>query len=153
MVGYPISPTKRARIAEAALHSTPTTAAARFGCSPSTVTRICQRLNLRGHTKTKTQPGRPKKLSDCERTRIKHALLKSRRQSLKQVLSLLKKEGIHISCSLLRSTMRQMGLKRRVARTKPLLTAQHRKEHREWAKQYKDFTGGQGFIPMKQRCG
>ena len=138
MPGIPYSPSKRAAIADAALSSPYRAVAQRFGCSISTVSRLVHNRQERGHSYNAKRSGRPSSLNRHTLLMIKRTLRLHRFLSPKHIVPLLELSNIHISLSTLKRIMKKLGLKRRIARSKPFLTRKHRSQRRAYATERKD---------------
>lgn len=87
MTGLPFPPSKRATIAEAALTSPYRKVAARFGCSPSTVSRLVKQHRLKGHNRTASRSGRPSTMSPRTLAQIRRVLITHRQLAPHHIIS------------------------------------------------------------------
>jgi len=137
MVACPESPTKHARMYEASLYIPQKEVASIFACHRSTVRRAVQRRLQTGHNAPKRSSGRPPKLNDQLKRRIKRILVQHRRLSLPKILPHVKASVIDIGKTTLAKAVDELGFSRCIARTKPILDTQKRRQRREWVKRQK----------------
>jgi len=137
MPGIPYSPSKRATIAEAALHTPFRLVAARFGCSISTVSRLVQQRQNTGSSHTPPRPGRPSTFSPRTLAQIRRILLKNRRLGLRHIIPLLHSHQIVLSLSTLRRILKVLKLRRQIARVKPFLNSRTRSLRYKYAVKYR----------------
>lgn len=109
--------------------------AKRFGCSVSTVSRLVQNQKKRGTQRSIKPPGRPSPINRRTLHCIRRTLRAHRFLTPRHIVHLLHLVDITISLSTLRRIMKKLGLKRRVARTKPFLTQSAKSKRRQYARE------------------
>lgn len=133
MTGACFTPRKRSRIAQAGLSTPYRQVANEHNCSIGTVSRLVTELRQTGSNSPPIRHGRPSRYSLRDLAAIRRLVCKHRRYTLAQLVSLLGESGFPLSLSTLRRILKVLGLKRRLARVKPLLDKRTRRLRRNYA--------------------
>jgi transposase len=110
---------------------------AQTGVPRSTVSRIIKRKKETGLNTERPRSGRPPKLSRAENTRIVRTARKNPRLSLQAVAV---EAGLEISTFTVRTTLAAKGIHSRIARRRPGLKPEHKRERLEFAKKILEFS-------------
>ena len=111
------------------------------GCSKSTVGDIIKLYNETDSVAPKKRSGRPHLISGNSGNRFKRLVIKNRQLCTSEVQALWKKKsGQSVSAHTIRRTLYRVGLKNRVARRKPLISASNKAARLAWCLEHASWT-------------
>ena len=106
----------------------------------STIARTLNRYRETGTNRNKQGRGRTKKVGQRAERVIHRLALKDRWASIPLLASRASESlGVPLSMSTVRRVLQKFGLRRRIARRKPLLTKVQRRKRLQWAKVHKNW--------------
>jgi transposase len=111
--------------------------AEQLGITQATVSRLLRKHRI---TTFKTRPPRsrrPRSTSDRDNRRIARLALKFRRITLQD---LARECGLNVSKKTIARRLKEVGIRKRVARTKPHLSLQHMEARLLWAREHENWT-------------
>ena len=103
---------------------------------PKTVRNFMKKLRKTKSFKRKTGSGRPSKLTKKEKNHIKLHSLRNRFDTCKKIKDTLR---LDVTPTTIGNVLKSFGIKSRTPRRKPILTKEHKKKRRAWAKKYQDW--------------
>ena len=107
------------------------------GCSKTTVGRVLTDHDYNTFTTRPKSAGRPRKTTEYEDRLIVRAAKANHRLPFHDITNI---HGLPVSAKTTACQCREVGLISRYARSKPFLTAKHKKDRLEWALRYVDWT-------------
>jgi transposase len=111
--------------------------AEQFGVSVVTIKKTKRHFNERGHYERKKGSGRKKKLSAGDLRVLGRLTRKNSRATLNQLRIM---SDLHVSGRTIRRRLKEMGLRARVARKKPFMSAVHRAKRLAFARKHLGWT-------------
>ena len=114
--------------------------ARRFGCHPSSVSRLVSRFTATNSVKDLPRSGRPRKTTPADDRRMVLKTLRNRRLSARQIAEDLRRRHIIISAASVRRRLRRGGLKSCRPFKGLVLTQVHRRNRLAWCRHYRNWT-------------